>query len=333
MGKHLGAWLQWDATTKGFAGARACGGGRVAPRRRCRTSRERGRGGPSACKPAFETPNRRPGKEVPGVGIYHEAYLVRPGEYEVVYRNMPRTGLARVGRVVSVSARAGFGGLWGRAAHGRRCAAETAARVPHTPCSDPPRPAPPRPAPPRPAPPRPAPPRPAPPRPAPPRPAPPRPAPPRAPGVRGPHAHGRRPPGAHRRRRPRGRGVRRVRRRWHCGLGPLPGRPTPAALKFPCHPSLRPSLGPSEPRVRPTRRSSLLLRLGRRRPQTRNSAATRPLHRATAPAPPPAARRRSTSAPPAGAPPPPVRALAVQRPNQAKQAPPRPPRRVLAAPF
>jgi hypothetical protein len=108
---------------------------------------------------------------VPGVGIYHEAYLVRPGEYEVVYRNMPRTGLARVGRVVSVSARAGFGGLWGRAAHGRRCAAETAARVPHTPCSDPPRPAPPRPAPPRPAPPRPAPPRPAPPRPAPPHPA------------------------------------------------------------------------------------------------------------------------------------------------------------------
>jgi hypothetical protein len=31
------------------------------------------------------------------VGIWHETYRVRAGEYEAVYGNMPRTGLARVG--------------------------------------------------------------------------------------------------------------------------------------------------------------------------------------------------------------------------------------------
>jgi hypothetical protein len=32
------------------------------------------------------------------VGIWHETYRVRAGEYETIYGNMPRTGLARVGR-------------------------------------------------------------------------------------------------------------------------------------------------------------------------------------------------------------------------------------------
>ena len=34
------------------------------------------------------------------VGIWHETYRVRAGEYEAVYGNMPRVGLARVGEYV-----------------------------------------------------------------------------------------------------------------------------------------------------------------------------------------------------------------------------------------
>ncbi|MDT7570621.1 MAG: hypothetical protein QOE05_795 [Actinomycetota bacterium] len=33
-------------------------------------------------------------------GIWHETYLVRAGEYEAVYANMPPFGLAKAGRVV-----------------------------------------------------------------------------------------------------------------------------------------------------------------------------------------------------------------------------------------
>jgi hypothetical protein len=33
-------------------------------------------------------------------GIWHETYLVRAGEYEAVYANMPPVGLARAGRLV-----------------------------------------------------------------------------------------------------------------------------------------------------------------------------------------------------------------------------------------
>lgn len=31
------------------------------------------------------------------IGIWHETYRVRAGEYETIYGNMPRTGLARAG--------------------------------------------------------------------------------------------------------------------------------------------------------------------------------------------------------------------------------------------
>ena len=34
------------------------------------------------------------------VGIYHESYLVAPGQYETVYANMPRFGLAKAGEMV-----------------------------------------------------------------------------------------------------------------------------------------------------------------------------------------------------------------------------------------
>jgi hypothetical protein len=37
-------------------------------------------------------------------GIWHETYLVRAGEYEAVYANMPPIGLAKAGQVVRPSA-------------------------------------------------------------------------------------------------------------------------------------------------------------------------------------------------------------------------------------
>jgi hypothetical protein len=36
-------------------------------------------------------------------GIWHETFLVRDGEYEAVYANMPTTGLGTAGTVVPVS--------------------------------------------------------------------------------------------------------------------------------------------------------------------------------------------------------------------------------------
>lgn len=35
-------------------------------------------------------------------GIWHETYLVRAGEYEAVYGNMPLHGLAEAGRAVPI---------------------------------------------------------------------------------------------------------------------------------------------------------------------------------------------------------------------------------------
>jgi hypothetical protein len=37
-------------------------------------------------------------------GIWHETYLVRAGEYEAVYANMPRFGLGKAGRVTELGA-------------------------------------------------------------------------------------------------------------------------------------------------------------------------------------------------------------------------------------
>ena len=39
-------------------------------------------------------------KSSPAVGIWHESYLVRPGQYEAVYAGMPPRGLGRAGRRV-----------------------------------------------------------------------------------------------------------------------------------------------------------------------------------------------------------------------------------------
>jgi hypothetical protein len=39
------------------------------------------------------------------VGIWHETYLVGAGQYEAIYNNMPRVGLATVGGFVPASGR------------------------------------------------------------------------------------------------------------------------------------------------------------------------------------------------------------------------------------
>lgn len=49
--------------------------------------------------PAWKAFTRRVG-EGGDVGIWHETFLVRQGEYEAVYNNMPPTGLGEVGEVV-----------------------------------------------------------------------------------------------------------------------------------------------------------------------------------------------------------------------------------------
>ncbi len=36
------------------------------------------------------------------VGIWHETFVVRAGEYETLYSSMPRTGLARAGRPLTI---------------------------------------------------------------------------------------------------------------------------------------------------------------------------------------------------------------------------------------
>lgn len=64
--------------------------------------------------PAWQKFNRRIGTSG-DVGIWHETYKVRAGEYENVYNNMPEYGLGRAGRLVDAkgalrTARARMGG-------------------------------------------------------------------------------------------------------------------------------------------------------------------------------------------------------------------------------
>ena len=55
--------------------------------------------------PAWVAFNRRLGKSRADVGIWHETYQIRAGEYETVYSGMPRFGLGSVGTLVSASGR------------------------------------------------------------------------------------------------------------------------------------------------------------------------------------------------------------------------------------
>ena len=53
--------------------------------------------------PAWKTWNRLVGYRKPHVGIWHETYQVKAGNYECLYGNMPRFGLARAAEHVPVA--------------------------------------------------------------------------------------------------------------------------------------------------------------------------------------------------------------------------------------
>ncbi|HEY8121461.1 MAG TPA: DUF4188 domain-containing protein [Myxococcota bacterium] len=57
--------------------------------------------------PAWSAFNRAIGSNG-DVGIWHETYRVRPGDYECVYNNMPLFGLARATRAVPATGRREF---------------------------------------------------------------------------------------------------------------------------------------------------------------------------------------------------------------------------------
>lgn len=52
--------------------------------------------------PAWTAFNRNVRAASGDVGIWHETFLVRAGEYETLYSSMPRYGLARAGRQVTI---------------------------------------------------------------------------------------------------------------------------------------------------------------------------------------------------------------------------------------
>lgn len=53
--------------------------------------------------PAWRAFNQMARKSVGAVGIWHETYHVKPGQYETVYFNMPVFGLGRAGTLVPAS--------------------------------------------------------------------------------------------------------------------------------------------------------------------------------------------------------------------------------------
>ncbi|HET6462637.1 MAG TPA: DUF4188 domain-containing protein [Candidatus Krumholzibacteria bacterium] len=53
--------------------------------------------------PAWAAFNRKVRTSSGDIGIWHETFLVRAGEYETVYGSMPRAGLALAGRHVPVA--------------------------------------------------------------------------------------------------------------------------------------------------------------------------------------------------------------------------------------
>lgn len=55
--------------------------------------------------PAWMDFNKRIGDSRGDVGIWHETYQVRSGEYETVYSGMPPFGLGKVGKLVPASGR------------------------------------------------------------------------------------------------------------------------------------------------------------------------------------------------------------------------------------
>jgi len=50
--------------------------------------------------PAWVDFNRRVGNSRGDVGIWHETYLVKPGNFEAIYSGMPPYGLGKVGKLI-----------------------------------------------------------------------------------------------------------------------------------------------------------------------------------------------------------------------------------------
>jgi hypothetical protein len=53
--------------------------------------------------PAWVAFNRRVGSSRGDVGIWHETYVIKPGNYETVYSGMPPFGLGKAGKLVPAS--------------------------------------------------------------------------------------------------------------------------------------------------------------------------------------------------------------------------------------
>ena len=86
--------------------------------------------------PAWRDFNRRVRTSSGDVGIWHETYLVRAGEYETIYGAMPRMGLATAGRHVPIAAareaaRARIGGRGVSAPDGALASAAVPTTHPH----------------------------------------------------------------------------------------------------------------------------------------------------------------------------------------------------------
>ena len=47
--------------------------------------------------------NKKFGNSCGDVGIWHETYLIKPGQYESIYSGMPPYGLGKVGKLVPAS--------------------------------------------------------------------------------------------------------------------------------------------------------------------------------------------------------------------------------------
>jgi hypothetical protein len=55
--------------------------------------------------PAWVAFNQRSGRSRDDVGIWHETYRVRAGEYEAIYSGMPAFGLGKIGALVPATGR------------------------------------------------------------------------------------------------------------------------------------------------------------------------------------------------------------------------------------
>src|SRR5215469_10423880 len=53
--------------------------------------------------PAWVDFNRRVGADRSDLGIWHETYIIKPGQYEAIYSGMPPHGLGKVGKLVSAT--------------------------------------------------------------------------------------------------------------------------------------------------------------------------------------------------------------------------------------